>query len=153
ANPDALLNAFVILTLFFFWSGYARSSRGWFVPAGAAAALAFLTKGPTGLLLPGAVVLLFLAWSRQLWLLLDRRLLWGLLAFALVGLPWYVWVGVETKGQFLREFFVTHNYERALSPMEGHQGPPYYYLVVLLLGFAPWSVFLALALWYALRSA
>jgi 4-amino-4-deoxy-L-arabinose transferase-like glycosyltransferase len=153
ANPDALLNAFVVLTLFFFWRGYARPGRGWFVPAGAAAGLAFLTKGPTGLLLPGAVVLLFLAWSRRLRLLLDRRLLWGLLAFALVGLPWYAWVGVETKGQFLREFFVTHNYERALSPMEGHQGPPYYYLVVLLLGFAPWSVFLALALWHGLRTA
>jgi 4-amino-4-deoxy-L-arabinose transferase-like glycosyltransferase len=152
ANPDALLNAFVVLTLFFFWRGYARSSRGWFIPAGAAAGLAFLTKGPTGLLLPGAVIVLFLTWSGRLRLLLDRRLLGGMLAFVLVGLPWYVWVGVETKGQFLREFFLTHNYERAVSVMEGHRGPPYYYLVVLLVGFAPWSVFLVLALWYAFWS-
>jgi 4-amino-4-deoxy-L-arabinose transferase-like glycosyltransferase len=152
ANPDALLNTFVVLTLFCFWRGYVRSSRGWFVPAGAAAGLAFLAKGPTGLLLPGAVVVLFLTWSGRLRVLLDRRLLAGLLAFVLVGLPWYVWVGVETKGQFLREFFLTHNYERAISAMEGHHGPPYYYFVVLLLGFAPWSVFLGLAFWDAARA-
>jgi 4-amino-4-deoxy-L-arabinose transferase-like glycosyltransferase len=153
ANPDALLNACVALTLFAFWRGYALSSRGWFVPSGVAAGLAFLAKGPTGLLLPGAVVVLFLAWSGRLKLLLDRRVFWGVLAFALVALPWYVWVGVETKGQFLKEFFLTHNLQRALTTMEGHRGPPYYYLAVLLVGFAPWSIFLGLALWYAFWSA
>jgi 4-amino-4-deoxy-L-arabinose transferase-like glycosyltransferase len=146
ANPDALLNACVVLTLYCFW-------RGWLVAAGAAVGLAFLAKGPTGLLLPGAVGFLSLAWSGRLRVLWSRRLLGGLLAFALVGLPWYAWVGVETKGQFLREFFLTHNLERALSPMEGHRGPPYYYVLVLLAGFIPWSVFLGLALWYGLQSA
>src|SRR5713226_2976017 len=34
ANPDALLNAFTVLALFFFWRGFARSGRGWFIPAG-----------------------------------------------------------------------------------------------------------------------
>ena len=153
ANPDALLNVFVVLTLFCFWRGYACAGRGWFVPAGAAAGLAFLAKGLTGLLLPGAVVFLFLAWAGRLRLLLDRRLVWGVLTFALVGLPWYAWVAVETKGQFLREFFGTHHLGRALSAMEGHGGPPYYYLLVLLVGFAPWSVFLGLALWYGAWSA
>src|SRR5205823_5309254 len=90
ANPDALLNAFVVLALFAFWRGYARGSRGWFVQSGAAAGLAFLAKGPTGLLLPGAVVVLFLGWSGRLKVLFDRGLLWGVLAFVLVGLPWYV---------------------------------------------------------------
>jgi 4-amino-4-deoxy-L-arabinose transferase-like glycosyltransferase len=153
ANPDALLNAFVVLTLFCFWVGYARRGRWWFVPAGAAAGLAFLAKGLTGLLLPGAVVFLFLAWSGRLRILLDGRLLWGVLTFALVGLPWYAWVAVETKGQFLREFFGTHHLGRALSAMEGHGGPPYYYAAVLLVGFAPWSVFLGLSLWYGAWSA
>src|SRR5262249_43034489 len=136
-----------------FWRGYALGARGWFVQSGAAAGLAFLAKGPTGLLLPAAIVFLFLAWSRRLGLLLDRRFFWGVLAFVLVALPWCVWVGVETKGQFLKEFFLTHNVRRALTPMEGHRGPPYYYVGVLLVGFAPWSVFLGLALWHACRSA
>src|ERR671937_875713 len=37
ANPDALLNAFTVLTLLLFWQSFARNGRGWFVPAGIAA--------------------------------------------------------------------------------------------------------------------
>ena len=40
ANPDALLNACTLLTLFVFWTGFARNGRGWFVPAGVATGLA-----------------------------------------------------------------------------------------------------------------
>ncbi len=153
ANPDALLNVSVLLTLFIFWQGFVRAGRGWFVPAGTAAGLAMLAKGPSGLVLPFGVAVVFLVWSRRLSLLLDRRLLLGVLAFVLVGLPWYVWVGVDTKGQFLREFLLTHHLERALQPMENHRGPVYYYLAVLLVGFAPWSIFLGLAAWYGGWSA
>ncbi|MCI0459096.1 MAG: glycosyltransferase family 39 protein [Gemmataceae bacterium] len=153
ANPDALLNVSVLLTLAIFWHGYARAGRWWFVPAGAAAGLAVLAKGPTGLLLPAGAIFLFLLWARRLGVLWDRRLRWGVLAFVLVALPWYVWVGVDTKWQFLREFLWQHNVERALTPMEDHGGALYYYLLVLAVGFAPWSVFLGLASWYGWRAA
>jgi len=60
-----------------------------------------------------------------------------------VALPWYVWVGLRTDGEWLRGFFLTHNVHRAMQPMEGHKGPIFYYLVALLAGFFPWSVFAA----------
>jgi len=153
ANPDALLSACTILTLLIFWSGFRREGRGWFIPAGVSAGLGVLAKGPVGLVLPGAVILLFLLWSRRLRLLLDRRLALGVLAFAVTALPWYVWVGAETKGEFLRGFFWVHNVSRYCAPMEGHGGPPYYYLLTLILGFVPWSVFLGLTLWYAVQES
>jgi 4-amino-4-deoxy-L-arabinose transferase-like glycosyltransferase len=148
ANPDALLNAFTLLTLFFFWRGYARKRRGWFVPAGISAGLAVLAKGPVGVVLPGAVIGLYLIWSREwCW---DRWLLFGCLAFALTALPWYIWVAADTKADFLRGFLLTHNVGRYLHPMENHRGPIFYYLGVLVLGFAPWSIFLGPASWFAL---
>lgn len=173
ANPDALLNTFTALTLLIFWLGIAPSprpgsatagqtsplssphgrSRNWFVPAGVSAALAVLAKGPVGLVLPGAVMVLFLLWCRRWRLLLDRRFLWGALAFVLIALPWYAWVAAETKASFLRGFILTHNVGRFLSPMENHQGPVYYYLVVLLVGYAPWSPFIGLTSWAALKQA
>jgi 4-amino-4-deoxy-L-arabinose transferase-like glycosyltransferase len=149
ANPDALLNAFTVLTLLCFWHGFARGGRGWFVPAGVGMGLAVLAKGPVGLLLPSAVIGLFLLGQRRLRLLLDRRLLLGAAAFALVALPWYIYVAAETKAQFLRGFLLTHNVGRYLSPMEHHGGPVYYYLLALILGFAPWSAFLALVAWHS----
>jgi 4-amino-4-deoxy-L-arabinose transferase-like glycosyltransferase len=149
ANPDALLNAFTALTFLFFWQGFARGGRSWFLWAGLSTGLAVLAKGPVGLVLPAAVIGLFLLSTRQLGRLWDRRLLLGLVVFALVALPWYACVGAETKGQFLRGFLLTHNIGRYQNAMEHHGGQPYYYLLVLAAGFAPWSVFLGLAAWYS----
>jgi 4-amino-4-deoxy-L-arabinose transferase-like glycosyltransferase len=152
ANPDALLNAFTVLTFLIFWRSFAHGDRAWFVPAGISIGLAVLAKGPVGLVLPPAVIGLFLLCNRQLRLLWDRRLLLGGLAFALVALPWYAWVGAETKGAFLRGFLRTHNWERYLSPMENHGGPIYYYVLTLVLGFVPWSAFLGLAAWFSFQA-
>jgi 4-amino-4-deoxy-L-arabinose transferase-like glycosyltransferase len=151
ANPDALLNALTVLTFFLFWHGWARSFRPWFALAGVSTGLAVLAKGPVGLVLPAAVIGLFLLQARQLRRLWDYRLVLGGLVFALVALPWYVWVGAETKADFLRGFFWTHNVGRYLSPMERHGGPLYYYLVALALGFVPWSAFLGLAVWHSVK--
>jgi 4-amino-4-deoxy-L-arabinose transferase-like glycosyltransferase len=149
ANPDALLNLFSVLSLLLFWLGYVRGGRLSFVPPSVSMGLAVLAKGPVGIILPLTVIGLFLLWTRQLRRLFDARMAAGTLAFLLVVLPWYTWVGVETRAAFLRGFFFNHNLGRYLNPMESHTGPIYYYAVVLLLGFLPWSAFLGLSAWYS----
>jgi 4-amino-4-deoxy-L-arabinose transferase-like glycosyltransferase len=149
ANPDSLLNAFTLVTLLIAWRGIS-SGRRWFAPAAVSAGLAVLAKGPVGLVLPLAVVGVFLFWSGQLRRLRDRRLVGAVLLFLATALPWYAWVTVETKADFLRGFILRHNVERYLSPLEHHSGPPFYYGAVLAIGFAPWSAFLGLACWAAL---
>jgi 4-amino-4-deoxy-L-arabinose transferase-like glycosyltransferase len=148
ANPDALLNAFTQLTFLCYWQDITRNRRIWSLASGLSAGFAVLTKGPIGLVLPGVVIALFLMWSRTFRLLWRQRLLWAALAFVLVALPWYVWVGVETKFAFLRAFILQHNVARFLHPLDHHSGPVYYYFCVLALGFAPWSAFLGVAVWY-----
>lgn len=152
ANPDALLLAFTTLALAFFWLSY-DGAAAWLVASAAACGLAVLAKGPVGLALPGAVVLLFLLWQRQ-----PRRLFglyfWeGVLVFLLVAAPWYVWVSVETKGQWLREFWFAHHLNRVATPMENHSGSPLYYLVVLCVGLVPWAIFAGPTGWYAWRES
>jgi 4-amino-4-deoxy-L-arabinose transferase-like glycosyltransferase len=141
ANPDALLNALSLLSLLAFWAAYRHDGRSWWIWGALWTALAVLAKGPVGLLLPAAVVVFFLFWQRDLKRLLDRRLLLGTLVFVAVAAPWYVWVGLETHGQWLKGFWTIHNQNRFLSPMESHGGPIIYYLVVLVVGLAPWSIF------------
>jgi 4-amino-4-deoxy-L-arabinose transferase-like glycosyltransferase len=151
ANPDSLLDALTVAAFYAFWRGLPRCADAsrlnmiWIVLSSALTALAVLAKGPVGLLLPAAVVVLYLLGSRQLGLLLDFRLGWAVVAFILLAVPWYVLVSSETKGEFTRGFFLTHNFGRFLSPMENHRGPIYYYLIVILLGLVPWSPFLVLA--------
>lgn len=146
ANPDALLTACTLLTFLVFWRGI--DGRFNHFTLGACMGVAVLAKGPVGLLLPLATIGMFLLWSRQLHRLKDGRILHGVGSFALTALPWYLWVGAETHFEFLRRFIGVHNVGRFLSPMEGHGGPVYYYVVALALGFAPWSIFLGPVCWH-----
>jgi 4-amino-4-deoxy-L-arabinose transferase-like glycosyltransferase len=150
ATPDALLIFWVTATMLSFWSSYRRGSRGWLIWTGLTTALAVLAKGAVGLVLPAGCLLLFLLWERRLSVVLDRRWLLGMAVFALVALPWYVLVGVETKGEFLRGFFLKHHLERFQRPLEGHGGFVLFHPVVFLATFAPWSAFVGATVWYAM---
>ncbi len=77
--------------------------------------------------------------ARGVW---ELRPLTGVLLVLAVAAPWYLWVGIRTDGQWLREFLIEHNVGRALRPMEGHRGPTaLYYPVAILIGFFPWTAF------------
>src|SRR5262245_58438531 len=153
ANPDALLNACALATLFLFWRDYERGGNSWLILTGISSGLGMLAKGPVGLVLPAAVIGVFLLHQRQLRRYLHPWIGWGVLVFILVAVPWYAWVGADTRGEFLRGFFFKHNFSRFLEPMENHRGPVVYYLGVLLVGFAPWSAFFLPAGWHAWRQA
>ena len=143
ANPDALLSAFTTLTLYAFWRCQERPETRWFLLAGAAAGLAVLAKGPVGIVLPGAIVFVYLAWEGRLGLLADRRFGWAITAFLLVSVPWYLMVGIQTHWEWPKGFFLNHNFGRLTGTMEGHGGSVlYYYPIVLIVGTMPWSIFL-----------
>lgn len=137
----------------------------------AAMGFAVLAKGPAGVVLPVGVMAAFFVFlaavdvaaekpgRRPLLVPLFRLLgvchpvrAWGivramrpLLAMLIVGsiaLPWYVLVGIQTKGAWLKGFLGVHNVDRFLSPMEGHSGPIFYYVIAILAGFFPWSLLL-----------
>jgi 4-amino-4-deoxy-L-arabinose transferase-like glycosyltransferase len=151
ATTDAVLLACTVLTFHTFWRGRSAADGRWLVPTGMAAGLAVLAKGPVGVAMPGAVIVLFLAIERQLRRLWTRWLILGVLAFLLVAVPWYALVGWRTGGEFLRVFLLGENVGRFLSPMEGHKGPVVYHPLALFVGFAPWSVFLLPTAWFAVR--
>ncbi|HTU89782.1 MAG TPA: glycosyltransferase family 39 protein [Gemmataceae bacterium] len=149
ANPDALLNLCILLNMWCFWQHYMR--RGWWLlGAGAACGLGMLAKGPVALVLPMATAMLFSLIRRDFRTWRDPRLLGAVLMFVLIAAPWYVWVGLETKGEWLTGFFWKHNVERAVGAMENHGGPFFYYVLVLFAALAPWSVFLGPTIRHAL---
>ncbi|GIW98082.1 MAG: hypothetical protein KatS3mg111_1415 [Pirellulaceae bacterium] len=73
----------------------------------------------------------------------------GLVIALAVAAPWYVLVGLETDGAFLRGFFLEHNLGRATRPMEGHDGGLLFYPAMLLVGTFPWSLWLIPVLMWA----
>ena len=128
-----------------------KNSQGtlWFLAACLASAVAMLAKGAIGVLLPVASGFFFLLAIRRLRILF--RPLWfvpGILIICLVGLSWYILIGLTHPDGFLfmRDLFLKHHVGRFASPMQGHSGPIVYYIPLLLIGFLPWSPFVPLAL-------
>jgi 4-amino-4-deoxy-L-arabinose transferase-like glycosyltransferase len=153
ATPDPPLIFFFTLGMLTYWTGSEGNRRWWFVPFGAVAGLAVLVKGPIGLGLPGLIILCHLSWTRRLAILYDRRLLLGAIVFLLVAGPWYGLVALDTKGKWIEVFLRHDNVERFTTPAQGHGGDYYYHVAGVIVLFAPWSVFLPAALWYAMREA
>ncbi|RMF40607.1 MAG: glycosyltransferase family 39 protein [Planctomycetota bacterium] len=77
----------------------------------------------------------------------------GLLIALLAAAPWYIAVGLETDGAFLRGFFLEHNLGRATQPMEGHGGSLLFYPAAFLVGTFPWSLWLVAIVWWCRRAA
>jgi len=98
-------------------------------------------------------------WKRALaecWWLCDVRRWWAIArclrpmlaigVLLVIAVPWYVAVGVMTEGAWLQGFLGGHNVGRVMQPMENHSGPIFYYVVAILVGLFPWSVFLPVAI-------
>jgi 4-amino-4-deoxy-L-arabinose transferase-like glycosyltransferase len=110
-------------------------------------ALAVLTKGPVGLVLPGLTIALFLLYVGKFWeVVREMRLFWGVLIILVLSVPWYVLVTLANGEAFIDSFFGYHNLERFTSVVNRHWAPWYFYFVIVFLGFAPWSVYLPVAI-------
>ncbi|MDS0856495.1 glycosyltransferase family 39 protein [Burkholderia pseudomultivorans] len=122
--------------------------RGWMWTCWAAMAFAVLSKGLVGLILPGAVLVLYTLIARD-WALWKRLyLVSGLVIFFAIATPWFVLVQ-QRNPEFFNFFFIVQQFRRYLTPEQNRPGPFYYFVPVLLVGFLPW---LSVA-WQSLRHA
>jgi 4-amino-4-deoxy-L-arabinose transferase-like glycosyltransferase len=111
--------------------------RAWMLGCWAAMALAVLTKGLIGVLIPAATLCVYVAWQRD-WMLLRRlNLRWGLPLFAAIAVPWFV-LAARANPQFLRFFFVREHFQRFLTPIEHRTQPWWFFGPVLVVGIIPW---------------
>ncbi len=186
ATPDAPLIFFSTLAIAIYVWGTTSTVRNerqegsfttlfperWSVAAAMylAMGMAVLAKGPVGMVLPTAVIGMFLLIKRLqtsetggdsqagfvsriqsilrpfapihiLKTCWSMRPVTAILCVLAVALPWYVLVHLKTGGEWTYGFFVKHNVERAMSSMDGHRGNFLFYPVALIVGFFPWSIF------------
>ncbi len=103
-------------------------------------ALATLTKGLIGVVLPALILLTFAAVRRDWRLLSEARLPWGVLMFLVIAAPWFVLVNSATDGKWLTDFIYLHHIQRYLAGV-GHRQPFYYYFTTLPVDLLPWTIF------------
>ena len=137
-NTDTMLAATEALAVFFYVrERFGGGSPRWLDAMWAGFGLAFLTKGPPSLLPLLAILAFEISQGR------SRRLLrpLGLLAFAVVGLGWFLVVIRRHPG--LLDFFLGHEVYARIATDKLKRFPQWYgplivYLPTLALGSLPW---------------
>jgi 4-amino-4-deoxy-L-arabinose transferase-like glycosyltransferase len=116
-----------------------RTRRNWMLLAWISLALAVLSKGLMGLVLPGAALFLYSVFQRDIgvW----KRMHWGLglALFMLVVTPWFYLV-MKANPEFFQKFFIYEHYTRFTTKDLGRYQPWYYFVPVLLFGMLPWTL-------------
>ncbi|BAZ67630.1 glycosyl transferase family protein [Fischerella sp. NIES-4106] len=121
--------------------------NNWYLACYVLIAGAILTKGPVGIVLPGLIIGVFLLYLGKLReVVQEMRLLLGMLIILGLSVPWYVLVIWRNGWNFINSFFGYHNIERFTEVVNGHRAPWFFYFLVVLLGFAPYSVYLPLSM-------
>jgi len=128
-----------------FWYGYTSPGPGrrrlFYALTAAATGVAFLGKGPIGVVLPAAGVLVFLAWTkewREAWRLLAPQ---NIAVFAALTVPWLVMVRTRGGSAVFRTFFWDNMVMRFFSGSADHAAPPWDYAFGIFEVMVPWVVF------------
>lgn len=153
ALTDSVLIFFTTVSLYGFWLGLHGEGRErhylWLFYIGMA--LGMLTKGPIGVVVPllGAVPYLMITrrW-RQFWR--HGFPLAGSLLFLALAIPWYA-VMLAIHGSRYTTSAQADTVGRFFNVIGGHGGTIFFYIPVLLFGLFPWSGFLPIALYHALK--
>ena len=139
---DMAVSAFLVLAVCSLALGQARRDqpaalRNWMLLAWGACALAVLTKGLIGLILPGGAVIVYSLWQRDWSLWKHLHLGKGLLLFTALTAPWFVAVSLKNP-EFAPFFFIHEHFARFTSDVHDRAGAPWYFVPMVLGGTLPW---------------
>ena len=119
--------------------------RNWMLACWAAMALAVLSKGLIGVVLPGAVLVLYTLFTRD-WKLWTRlHIAKGLLLFFAIAAPWFVLVAMRNPEQ-PAFFFIHEHWDRFFKTDHHREQAWYVFFLLTAVGMVPWLGVLAQSL-------
>ncbi len=140
--PEMVLVFFETLGIYLFYYGMKEQKRGFILGGYLALALAFLTKGPVGVIIPAGVLFLYFWYERGFFNSLKKLIsIKGILLFCIVGFPWYIYM-IKIHGyRYFQEFFLYHNIYRFTGKARQHPFGFYYYIPIFLGALYLWLPF------------
>lgn len=157
ANIDATLTFFTTASLFCFikWYGFKEDEKegggrfnhlsiyGLYIGL----ALATLSKGPVGFILPLLVGIVFLVIQKDWNSIRRMKLFQGMILFVLIVLAWYAPALLKGGKEYFDETIMLHSIDRFAKGTSKIR-PLYYYLYNFPADFLPWVFFLPAAIAY-----
>lgn len=143
AITDPLLIALQTWALYCYLRGEysVGPARRWYAGFWVLTALATLTKGPIGLVVPAAVLVPWVVLARGPGRLLRAGLLWGLPLYAAVVAAWLVPAGLQAGWPYVKYLLMNMTLWRITGSHYSQHRPWHYYLWTFFLNFWPWAVF------------
>lgn len=132
-SSDMVFSFFILLAFYGFWT-----KSYLFYPG---IALAFLTKGPVAIIIPGLVIGVYMLITKEK----IFNVLKGIILVLVIASPWFIYVCVKNPGLF-RYFVFFQSLGRLFTDVHGRSGNILYFIPVVLIGGLPWIVFLPWAL-------
>jgi 4-amino-4-deoxy-L-arabinose transferase-like glycosyltransferase len=115
------------------------TTRSWMmIVVWAAMALAVLSKGLIGILLPGLALVVYAAIERDLAVIRSAFTLPGIVAFGVLAVPWFVLVQ-RANPEFFDLFFVQEHFRRYLEPGHNRPGRWWYFIAIGAAFLLPWT--------------
>lgn len=130
ADADGL-NLFLITAVWYLLLIYDRNGKlPFLIIAGLMSGLSVLTKGPIGLI-PAIVYFTYRLIVNKRFRILEHVLVFTGVLFS-VSIPWHAYMYRIAGDEFTRTYINYHLISRVITQLEGHNGPVYYYLPILI---------------------
>lgn len=115
-------------------------------------ALAVLTKGLIGILIPGLVIGAWIILLGEWRVLKTMELPVGVALFLLIAAPWHILI-MRANPDFFYFYFIQEHFLRYLTKMHSRYQPPWFFIPIVLFGLFPWSAFLVQSIKHSLPSS
>lgn len=153
---DIYLSAFVAFAVWAFIKGYRSPEHSrWFLLMYASIGLGLLAYGLTAMLIPAALIVIFLLLQRRGDLITRMRLLYGATLIIVIAGPWFIHMirlfpsqpgRADADHGFLHEFFVVNAAGQFGSGILSEPQRAVTYLAAVLIGLLPWTPAAGLAI-------
>lgn len=152
AMLDAPVTLFITCCLASFIAGQKTGQKKFYYFMYGAAALAVMTKGLIGIVIPGLIIGSFIILSRNWKILREARLFTGTLLFLAIAAPWHILMAMKHP-EFLDFYFIHEHFNRFLSDEHRRTAPWWFFIVVTLIGAIPWIFFIPVqSIWQKIKS-
>lgn len=141
SRVDMVMTMFMVLSFLELYKWNEKGARGISIVATVLMGCATLTKGPVGIVLPCAIIGLFmLIRGQNLFKVIGKCTLMGIVSCILPAI-WY-YCAYKQGGDTFLSLVLEENFGRFMGKMsyESHEQPIIYYFYITLAGFIPWSI-------------
>ena len=156
AIPDMVLLFFVTLSLYIFIGFINSKKRIFLFSLFFVLALATLTKGPIGLIIPLLSMISFSIFSRERLFPNKTDVFYGILIYILVAAPWFLTMLIRHGDAFISQIWsreIAHRVayysdtKKGLECFLEYLGTLFFYIPIVIVRFLPWSIFIPAGLY------